>query len=103
MPAPSNALSDGSELTQVSPAQIYAVRPDILAVEVAPPAVTLGQQIPYVVKAGDRIIVRRRQSRISRNGVPIGILVGINQDTLYTYDTVADSSYRVALADAREH
>ena len=103
VPAPSNALSDGSELTQVSPAQIYAVRPDILAVEVAPPAVTLGQQIPYVVKAGDRIIVRRRQSRISRNGVPIGILVGINQDTLYTYDTVADSSFRVALADASEH
>ncbi|MEM9150549.1 MAG: cellulase N-terminal Ig-like domain-containing protein, partial [Cyanobacteria bacterium P01_F01_bin.3] len=103
MNAPTRVFASSSHpVTQTAPAQIYAVRPDILAVEVAPPTVTLGRQMPYVAEPGDRIITRNKQSELRRNGKPIGILVGASQGILYTDDEVSERSFRIAYAEVAE-
>lgn len=73
---------------QQRPAHIYAVSPEILAIEVAAPDVTLGRQIAYQPQPDDEVVNRKKRSHIKRNGQLIGILVGPKQDTLYTYDQV---------------
>jgi len=87
--------SDSSDTAQPQPpARVYAVSPSILAVEVAAPVVTLGQQRAYEPKAGDEIEVSDTRSPLKRNGQDIGLLVGPDRDILYTYDKVASSAFQ---------
>ncbi|MEL6881084.1 MAG: glycoside hydrolase family 9 protein, partial [Cyanobacteria bacterium J06607_10] len=81
------------------PSQVYAVSSEVLAVEVAPPAVTLGQQRPYVAEPQD--IVRQRNGRrwVRRGDEVLGLLVGENRDILYSSDVVAESPFVLSQAD----
>ncbi|MEL6855923.1 MAG: glycoside hydrolase family 9 protein, partial [Cyanobacteria bacterium J06607_13] len=88
---------------QQRPAHIYAVSPEILAIEVAAPDVTLGRQIAYQPQPDDEVVNRKKRSHIKRNGQLIGILVGPKQDTLYTYDQVQETSFRADIADLAKH
>ena len=75
----------------VTPTQIYAVGPSVLAVEIAAPEVTLGAQTAYRAQPEDRLQVKGDRTELIRSGKPVGILVGKDQSLLYTYDQVADS------------
>ncbi len=88
-------------------AHVYAVSPQVLAIEIAAPAVTPGTQQPYEPQPedvtrmiGDSPTERQGQRTIlERSGVAIGELVGRNKRILYTYDQVEESRVNLAAAD----
>jgi endoglucanase len=94
--------TDQNLVAQVSQnaANLYAVSPDILAIAVAAPAVTLGQQRPYVAQATDFLVVEETQTIVERAGKAIGVLVGDDQKTLYSYDQVQSTGLDIAAAES---
>ncbi len=95
-------MSRSSDVAQPQPpAQVYAVSPTVLAVEIAAPAVTLGQQSPYQPKADDQMVPDGGRSQLRRNGQKIGLLVGPNQDTLFTYDQADSTAFQLRAANRK--
>lgn len=82
------------------PARIYAVSPQILAVEVPAPTVILGKQQPYAALPGDRVKSSATRTTVERAGVAIGEKVGPDDQILYTYDHVKSDSSNLAAADS---
>ncbi len=80
-------------------ARIYAVSPQVLAVEVAAPTVTLGKQQPYVSQPGDELATQGDRTTVKRSGVAIGELIGVETPVLYTYDQVSLDRLNLAAAD----
>jgi len=76
--------------------QVYPVRADVLAVEIETGTVIYGQQRPYVPLPGDRL---RNGNEVRRNGSTVGILVGANQDILYSPDAFKGSDLDESWAD----
>ena len=74
--------------------QVYPVRSDVLAVEIATGKVIYGQQVPYrpeledqiqeADERGDRMVVKRDRARL-------GHLIGPSRDILYTFDQFVGS------------
>jgi len=95
-----SASESSQDLELSSPAQIYAVSPNILAVEVAAPEVLAGTPEPYSPLPEDAVTVKRSRRQVVRSGVPIGTLVGDTQTVLYPYDQVAETSFKVDRADS---
>ena len=79
--------------------RIYAVSPQILAIEVPAPRVILGQQQPYEAQPEDVLHQVGRRTHVERSGAIIGVLSGENQDILYTYDKVERDRFNVSAAD----
>ncbi|MGC1309611.1 MAG: glycoside hydrolase family 9 protein [Phormidesmis sp.] len=75
------------------------VSPDIVAIEVAAPAVTLGKQAPYIPQTDDVLIEEGSQTRVERAGIPIGTLVGSDLKILYKYDEVEADTLNLVAAD----
>ncbi|MEO1621422.1 MAG: glycoside hydrolase family 9 protein, partial [Cyanobacteria bacterium J06632_3] len=91
----------------VQPAHIYAVSPNVIAVEIPAPSVTRGRQIAYEPLPTDVLRTKRDhnqrdRTQVYRAGIPVGILVGPEKDILYTYDRVSPSSFNLGSADAPE-
>ncbi|MEM6450050.1 MAG: glycoside hydrolase family 9 protein [Cyanobacteria bacterium P01_D01_bin.105] len=80
--------------------RVYAVSPKILAIEVPAPRVNLGQQQPYIAQAGDVLNTSNGRTHVERGGIIIGALVGADQNTLYTYDKVEYTGFKLAAADS---
>ncbi|MGB3297897.1 MAG: glycoside hydrolase family 9 protein [Phormidesmis sp.] len=91
-----NTISD----RQPEPARIYAVSPQILAVEVSAPAVILGKQQPYAALPGDRLQSSSARTTVERAGVAIGEKVGSDDQIIFTYDRVRPDSFNLAAADS---
>ena len=79
---------------------VYALSPNVLAIEVPAPRVSLGQQQMYTPQANDVLRQIGRRTHVERNGTVVGVLSGANQDILYTYDKVESSQFNVAAADS---
>lgn len=82
------------------PSRVYAVSPQILAIEVPAPRVNLGQQQPYIPQAGDVLHEVGDRTHVERGDSIIGALVGANKNILYTYDKVESDRLNVAAADS---
>ena len=85
-----------------SPAQVYAVSPTILAVDIAAPTVSVGRQVPYVPEASDTVRNRQGHQFVRRAGTSLGLLIGENSDILYTDDQVSASTFRLRQAENPE-
>jgi endoglucanase len=95
------ALAIGESAANTSPTpRIYAVSPQVLAVEVAAPSVTLGRQQPYVPQPQDKLINHDPRTTVERAGVAIGEIIEADPKILYTYDRVSPSRFNLAAADA---
>lgn len=102
------------ESTQPRVAQVYAVSPTVIAIEVAAPKVELGEQKPYQARLGDAIVDNPRSVQLKRFGRPVGLLAGPERDTLYSYDQVQaamldkaaialPTSYRISSQDDSDY
>ena len=80
--------------------RIYALTPQILAIEVPAPRVSLGQQQPYDERPGDVLHPAGDRTQVERGGTIIGVLVGKDDDILYTYDKVERDRFNIAAADS---
>jgi len=79
--------------------RVYALGPQMLAIEVPAPEVNLGQQQPYSPQANDVVTEVGRRTRVERGGVVIGELVGADKRILYTYDKVESDRVNLAAID----
>lgn len=95
--------SDFRSPAHIYPAHIYPVRPDVLAIEIAAPEVTLATQSAYEPAPGDKVVNRNGRSYLKRNQQIVGTLVGQEQDILYTYDQVESTPFQVNAADTPTH
>ncbi|MFK8183874.1 MAG: glycoside hydrolase family 9 protein [Phormidesmis sp.] len=80
--------------------RVYAVSPQILAIEVPSPRVNLGQQQPYQAKPRDVLYEAGDRTHVERGGMVIGVLAGADKNILYTYDKVEEDRLNVAAADS---
>ena len=80
-------------------AHIYAVSPQVLAIEIAAPTVTLGRQQPYEPQPEDVTRMIGDRTILERSGTVIGELTGKGKRILYTYDQIEDSRINLAAAD----
>ena len=87
-------FSDSPQVTQV-----YAVSPEVIAVEIAVPEVEVGRQIRYEAEADDVVSADSSQPQVERSGISLGTLVGTDEEILYTYDRVAETALDVAAAE----
>ncbi len=78
---------------------IYAVSPNVLAVEIAAPAVTIGKQQPYVPQPSDAVSDVGDRTILKRSGRVIGELVGRDRNLFYPYDHVTPQTLNLAAAD----
>lgn len=88
-----------SELTTEA-SHIYAVSPNVLAIEIAAPTVTLGKQQPYVAQPTDVASAQGDRTLLTRSGQIVGELVGPDRQLFYPYDQVAPQSLNIAAADS---
>ncbi|MEO1742294.1 MAG: glycoside hydrolase family 9 protein [Cyanobacteria bacterium J06629_9] len=88
-------IADSPEITQV-----YAVREDVLAIEIEAGQTQYGRQIPFAISPSDRIETDSGSLWVMRQGEDIGALVGPAQDVLYTFDKFIGQPLDLAWADS---
>lgn len=93
------ALGDGPVVSTPQISAIYTVSPTVLAIEIPAPTVEKGQQVPYVPQPNDKLRPQGLETRLTRDGVEIGTLVGANKDILFKYDRIEDLTFPRRIAD----
>jgi len=87
-------IADSPEITKV-----YAVREDVLAIEILSGQTQNGRQIPFSLLPTDRIEHEEGSLWVNRNGIDLGALVGTTQTILYTFDKFIGNPLDLAWAD----
>ncbi|MEO1592079.1 MAG: glycoside hydrolase family 9 protein [Cyanobacteria bacterium J06632_22] len=87
-------IADAPEITQV-----YAVRNDVLAIEIIAGQTQPGRQIPFTLSPTDQIEAEGGSLWVTRNGFDIGALVGLEQSTLFTFDKFVGTPLDLGWAD----
>ena len=85
---------------------VGAVAPDILALDIQAGRMTMMRQVSYRAEPGD--VVKQsvnprsgeaRDMRVTRNGVPLGFLIGRERNVLVVYDQLIGRPLDTAVAD----
>ena len=87
-------IADTPEISQV-----YAVREDVLTIEIVAGQTQPGRQRPFTLGPTDQVEAEGGSLWVTRNGIDIGALVGRAQDTLYTFDKFVGTSLDIHWAD----
>jgi endoglucanase len=90
--------------------KVYAVRSDVLAIQVDVNQVIPGQQLPYFAEASDQILsdrfgrsyVQRSSSADGTDGF-IGYLVGQNNDLLFTTDSFINDNFGLSWSESQDN
>ncbi|MEO0541146.1 MAG: glycoside hydrolase family 9 protein [Cyanobacteria bacterium P01_A01_bin.105] len=90
-------IADSPEITQV-----YAVREDILALEIEAGRTQYGRQVPFSLNAADTVEEEGGSLWVTRRGTDLGALAGPVQDVLYTFDKFLGTPLDLTWADSIE-
>ncbi len=90
--------------------KVYAVRSDVLAIQVDVNQVIPGQQLPYFAEASDQILsdrfgrsyVQRSSSSDGTDGF-MGYLVGQNNDLLFTTDSFINDNFGLSWSESQDN
>ena len=80
--------------------RLYAVSTRVLAVELPPPQITVGEQMPYQPQPGDIQESDDQVTYLKRGDRYIGRLIGENKDILLTYDQLEAAPFDLAAAES---
>jgi endoglucanase len=90
--------------------KVYAVRSDVLAIQVDVNQVIPGQQLPYFAEASDLVLSDRfGRSYVQRGSASdgtdgfIGYLVGQNNDLLFTTDSFVNDNFGLSWSESQDN
>ncbi|MEO0456399.1 MAG: glycoside hydrolase family 9 protein [Cyanobacteria bacterium P01_A01_bin.114] len=81
-------------------AQVYAVSPDVLALQIDVGSVIYGRHVPFTAQPDDGFVENRDRLWVERNGQFLGSVVGPDQNQLLTLDRLVGEPLDLTLADS---